>query len=79
MFINTYVTRFTCIISKFVYYIIGYDFGTLVRKKVSKTEEGPTLVIAGTDDNFYEPHAKALVIVGKIPGAWLVQIKDAGH
>jgi pimeloyl-ACP methyl ester carboxylesterase len=39
----------------------------------------PTLVIAGTDDNFYVPHANALVIAGKIPGAWLVQIKDAGH
>jgi pimeloyl-ACP methyl ester carboxylesterase len=39
----------------------------------------PTLVITGTDDNFYMPHANALVIAGKIPGAWLVQIKDAGH
>jgi pimeloyl-ACP methyl ester carboxylesterase len=39
----------------------------------------PTLVITGTDDNFYVPHANALVIAGKIPGAWLVQIKDAGH
>ena len=39
----------------------------------------PTLVIAGTDDNNYIPHANALVIAGKIPGAWLVQIKDAGH
>jgi pimeloyl-ACP methyl ester carboxylesterase len=39
----------------------------------------PTLVIAGTDDNNYVPHANALIIAGKIPGAWLVQIKDAGH
>jgi len=39
----------------------------------------PTLVITGTDDNLYMPHANALVIAGKIPGAWLVQIKDAGH
>jgi pimeloyl-ACP methyl ester carboxylesterase len=39
----------------------------------------PTLVITGTDDNLYVPHANSLVIVGKIPGAWLVQIKDAGH
>jgi pimeloyl-ACP methyl ester carboxylesterase len=39
----------------------------------------PTLVIAGTDDNLYVPHANALVIAGKIPGAWLVQIKNAGH
>jgi pimeloyl-ACP methyl ester carboxylesterase len=43
--------------------------------KISNT----TLVITGTDDNFYEPHANALIIAGKIPGAWLVQIKDAGH
>ena len=39
----------------------------------------PTLVITGTDDNFYEPHANSLIIAGKIPGASLVQIKDAGH
>ena len=39
----------------------------------------PTLVITGTDDNNLIPHANALVIAGKIPGAWLIQIKDAGH
>ena len=39
----------------------------------------PTLVITGTDDNLYEPHVNSLKIVEKIPGAWLVQIKDAGH
>jgi pimeloyl-ACP methyl ester carboxylesterase len=39
----------------------------------------PTLVITGTDDNLYVPHANSLVIAEKIPGAWLVQIKDAGH
>ena len=39
----------------------------------------PTLVIAGTDDNYYMPHGNALILAGKIPGAWLVQIKDAGH
>jgi pimeloyl-ACP methyl ester carboxylesterase len=39
----------------------------------------PTLVMTGTDDNSYEPHENALIIAGKIPGAWLVQIKDAGH
>jgi pimeloyl-ACP methyl ester carboxylesterase len=39
----------------------------------------PTLVITGTDDDNYMPHANALVIAGNIPGAWLVQIKDAGH
>lgn len=39
----------------------------------------PTLVITGTDDNSYTPHANSLIIAGKIPGAWLIQIKDAGH
>ena len=38
----------------------------------------PTLIITGTDDNSV-PTANSLVIVAKIPGAWLVQIKDAGH
>jgi pimeloyl-ACP methyl ester carboxylesterase len=37
------------------------------------------LVITGTDDNYYVPHGNALIIAGKIPGAWLVQIKNAGH
>jgi pimeloyl-ACP methyl ester carboxylesterase len=39
----------------------------------------PTLVITGTDDNMYQPHVNSLKIVEKIPGAWLVQIKNAGH
>jgi len=39
----------------------------------------PTLVITGTDDNLYVPHNNSFKIVEKIPGAWLVQIKDAGH
>ena len=39
----------------------------------------PTLVITGTDDDKYQPHVNSLKIVEKIPGAWLVQIKDAGH
>ncbi|HEX7818768.1 MAG TPA: alpha/beta hydrolase, partial [Nitrososphaeraceae archaeon] len=39
----------------------------------------PTLVIAGTDDNYYVPHGNALILASKIPGAWLVQIKNAGH
>ena len=38
-----------------------------------------TLVITGTDDNKYQPHVNSLKIVDKIPGAWLVQIKNAGH
>jgi pimeloyl-ACP methyl ester carboxylesterase len=39
----------------------------------------PTLVITGTDDDKYQPHVNSLKIAEKIPGAWLVQIKDAGH
>ena len=39
----------------------------------------PTLVITGTDDNLYVPHVNSFKIIEKIPGAWLVQIKDAGH
>ena len=39
----------------------------------------PTLVITGTDDNIYQPHVNSLKIAEKIPGAWLVQIKNAGH
>jgi pimeloyl-ACP methyl ester carboxylesterase len=38
----------------------------------------PTLTITGTDD-VVVPTANSLIIAGKIPGAWLVQIKDAGH
>jgi pimeloyl-ACP methyl ester carboxylesterase len=39
----------------------------------------PTLVITGTDDNKYVPYVNSLKIVERIPGAWLVQIKNAGH
>ena len=39
----------------------------------------PMLVITGTDDNELVPHENSLVIASKVPGAWLVQIKDAGH
>jgi pimeloyl-ACP methyl ester carboxylesterase len=38
----------------------------------------PTLVITGTDDAI-SPSANSLIIAGKIPGAWLVQINGAGH
>ncbi|HKG30159.1 MAG TPA: alpha/beta hydrolase [Nitrososphaeraceae archaeon] len=38
----------------------------------------PTLIVTGTEDNNV-PTANSLIIAGKIPGAWLVQIKDAGH
>jgi pimeloyl-ACP methyl ester carboxylesterase len=39
----------------------------------------PTLVITGTDDDYYVPHENSLVIAEEVPGAWLVQIKNAGH
>jgi pimeloyl-ACP methyl ester carboxylesterase len=39
----------------------------------------PTLVITGTDDNQYQPHENSLILAEKIPGAWLVQIENAGH
>jgi pimeloyl-ACP methyl ester carboxylesterase len=39
----------------------------------------PTLVITGTDDDKYQPYVNSLKIAEKIPGAWLVQIKDSGH
>jgi pimeloyl-ACP methyl ester carboxylesterase len=38
-----------------------------------------TLVVTGTDDNLYINRVNSLKIVEKIPGAWLVQIKNAGH
>ncbi len=47
-------------------------------EKLAKLDK-PTLVITGTDDNMYQPYVNSLKIVEKIPGAWLVQIKNAGH
>ncbi len=38
----------------------------------------PTLAIVGTDD-YFTPAANSINIVEKVPGAWLIQIKDAGH
>ena len=38
----------------------------------------PTLVLVGTEDVITTPKA-SLLLVEKIPLAWLVQIKDAGH
>ena len=38
----------------------------------------PTLVITGSKD-VAVPAANSLVLVQKIPGAWLVQIKGGGH
>ena len=39
----------------------------------------PTLVITGTDDNAYIPYENSLIIAEKVPGAWLIQIENAGH
>ncbi|MGD9672548.1 MAG: alpha/beta fold hydrolase [Candidatus Nitrosocosmicus sp.] len=39
----------------------------------------PTLVITGTDDIKYQPYINSFKIVEKVPGAWLIQIKNAGH
>jgi pimeloyl-ACP methyl ester carboxylesterase len=36
------------------------------------------LVVTGTED-VAAPAANSLIIVQKIPGAWLVQIKGGGH
>lgn len=38
----------------------------------------PTLIITGAED-VSVPAANSLILVQKIPGAWLVQIKGAGH
>jgi pimeloyl-ACP methyl ester carboxylesterase len=38
----------------------------------------PTLVVVGTEDVF-APAANSLMIVDKIPSAWLVQVRNAGH
>ena len=38
----------------------------------------PTLILTGTDD-VNVPAKNSLITAGKIPGSWLVQIKDAGH
>jgi pimeloyl-ACP methyl ester carboxylesterase len=38
----------------------------------------PTLVIVGTDD-IWTPPANSMMIAERIPGAWLVQMRDAGH
>jgi len=38
----------------------------------------PTLIMTGTDDTNV-PTPNSLVIAAKIPGAWLIQFRDAGH
>ena len=39
----------------------------------------PVLIITGTDAALLYQQQNSLVIAGKIPASWLVQIKDAGH
>jgi pimeloyl-ACP methyl ester carboxylesterase len=39
----------------------------------------PTLVITGTEDLSIPGPANSIIIAGKIPGAWLIQIPAAGH
>ena len=39
----------------------------------------PTLVLTGIEDLNIPGPANSLIIAGKIPGAWLVQIPAAGH
>jgi pimeloyl-ACP methyl ester carboxylesterase len=48
---------------------------TGVCDKLTKVSS-PTLIISGTNDNSI-PTANSLIIAAKIPGAWLVHIKDA--
>jgi pimeloyl-ACP methyl ester carboxylesterase len=38
-----------------------------------------TFVITGGTEDISAPAANSLIIAQKIPGAWLVQIKGAGH
>jgi pimeloyl-ACP methyl ester carboxylesterase len=38
----------------------------------------PTLIIVGTGD-VVDPAPNSLMLAEKIPGSWLVQIRDAGH
>ena len=59
-------------------YVGRIPTGVVLVMRIAKLAK-PTLVITGTDDNDYMPHGNALILAGKIPGAWLVQIKDAGH
>jgi pimeloyl-ACP methyl ester carboxylesterase len=39
----------------------------------------PTLVLTGTEDGSIPGPTNSIIIAGKIPGAWLVQIPAAGH
>ena len=37
-----------------------------------------TLVVTGTDD-LVLPSANSMMLIEKIPGAWLIQFKEGGH
>ena len=43
------------------------------------TLDKPTLIMTGIDDVKYQPYVNSLKIAEKVPGAWLVQLKNAGH
>ena len=60
--------------------IIGLYFGLLSMSTCNALSNitQPTLVIVGTDD-IWTPAANSLMIAEKIPAAWLVQVRDAGH
>ena len=48
-----------------------------VCKQLTKINN-PTLIITGTEDVAIPP-SNSLILAEKIPGAWLVQIREAGH
>ena len=54
------------------------DLAALVLLPYLGTIKAPTLVIVGTEDAAI-PAANSLMIAGRIPGAWLVQIHGGGH
>jgi pimeloyl-ACP methyl ester carboxylesterase len=49
-----------------------------VCNKLSQIRQQPTLLITGTED-VITPPANSWMIAQRIPGAWLVQIREAGH
>jgi pimeloyl-ACP methyl ester carboxylesterase len=53
-----------------------YDWGGSYDRLPDIT--APTLLVTGTED-ILTPPQNSLIITGRIPGAWLVQFKGAGH
>ncbi len=50
----------------------------IAKTELTNIQTIPTLIITGTED-FAIPAANSLILADKIPEAWLVQIKEAGH